>query len=70
MVLRRVQRMGVTQDLLDTASTMPPQALRCSEAIHLASALAIKPALIAFVAYDKRLLAAAREAGLPTATPA
>lgn len=70
MALRRVQRIGLTQDLLDTAATLPPQALRSSDAIHLASALALKRALSAFVAYDKRLLAAAREAGLPTTTPA
>jgi uncharacterized protein len=70
MVLRRIQRVAITQDLLDTASTLPPQVLRSSDAIHLASALAIKKALSAFVAYDKRLLAAAREAGLPTASPA
>lgn len=70
MILRRIQRIAVTQDLLDTASTLPPQALRSSDAIHLASALAVKRALSAFVAYDKCLLAAAREAGLRTATPA
>jgi uncharacterized protein len=70
MVLRRVQRVGLTQDLLDTAATLPPQALGTSEAIHLASALALKQTVSAFVAYDKRLLAAAREAGLPTTTPA
>ncbi|MGE5288505.1 MAG: hypothetical protein ACM3ML_15160 [Micromonosporaceae bacterium] len=40
------------------------------DAIHVAPALAVKKDLAAFVSYDKRLLAAAREAGLPIASPA
>ena len=47
-----------------------PQALRLSHAIHLASALAVKRDLTAFVAYDDKLVAAAKEAGLPVASPA
>jgi predicted nucleic acid-binding protein len=40
------------------------------DAIHLASALVLRRELTSFVSYDKRLLAAARDAGLPTASPA
>lgn len=69
-VLRRIQRIGLTQDLLDTASTLPPQLLRSSDSIHLASALALKRSVSAFVAYDKRLLKAATDAGLRVAAPA
>jgi len=52
------------------AAGVRPPTLRVIDAIHLASALAIRQELTAFVAYDKRLLAAARTAGLPTASPA
>lgn len=68
-LMRRVQRLGMPVDLLDTAATIPPQMLRSSDAIHLATAFSIKRDLTAFVAYDKRLLAAARELQLPTACP-
>ncbi len=44
--------------------------LRAIDAIHLASALVLRRELTTFVSYDKRLLAAAKEAGLPTASPA
>jgi predicted nucleic acid-binding protein len=69
-LMRRVQRLGMSKDLLDTAATVPPQMLRSGDAIHLATALTIKHHLKAFVAYDKRLLAAAQGLGLPTASPA
>jgi hypothetical protein len=61
---------SLSAEILDNAATLPPQRLSPTDAIHLASALAIKRDLSAFVAYDKRLLEAAREAGLPTASPA
>ena len=53
----------------EAAGVRPPSAAPL-DAIHLASALAIRRELTAFVAYDKRLLAAAKDAGLPTASPA
>lgn len=40
------------------------------EAIHLASAQRLASTLTAFVSYDRRLLAAAGEVGLPTTMPA
>jgi uncharacterized protein len=69
-LMRRVQRLDMSTDLLDTAGTIPPQILHSGDAIHLATALSIKQYLMAFVAYDKRLLAAAGGIGLPTASPA
>lgn len=69
-LMRRVQQLGMSADILDTAGTIPPQILRSGDAIHLASALSIKHYLTAFVAYDKKLLAAADGIGLPTASPA
>ena len=55
--------------MLSKAAGGRPPTLRVIDAIHLASALAIRRELTAFVAYDKRLLAAAKAAGLPTASP-
>jgi predicted nucleic acid-binding protein len=69
-LVRRIGRVSLSNEVLDNAATLPPQRLGTADAIHLASALAIRRDLSAFVAYDKRLLDAAAEAGLPTASPA
>ena len=69
-MIRRVSVVSLTHDLLDNAATLPPGGLSTSSAIHLASALAIKRDLTAFVCYDKRLADAAEAAGLPVAAPA
>jgi predicted nucleic acid-binding protein len=68
-LVRRIGRVALSTEVLDNAATLPPQRLGPTDAIHLASALAIRRDLSAFVAYDKRLLDAAAEAGLPTASP-
>jgi predicted nucleic acid-binding protein len=69
-LVRRIGRVALSTEVLDNAATLPPQRLGPADAIHLASALAIRRDLSAFVGYDKRLLDAAAEAGLPTASPA
>lgn len=69
-VIRRSTEIEVTDSVLSKAASVRPAILRDVDAIHLASALILRPDLTAFVAYDKRLLAAAREAGLPVASPA
>jgi hypothetical protein len=68
-IIRRIGRVALSYDVLDNAATLPPGRLDNAEAIHLASALAIRRDLVSFVAYDKRLLDAAREAGLPVDSP-
>lgn len=68
-IIRRIGRVSLTNDILDNAATVPPQKLGTAGAIHLASALAIRRDLVSFVAYDTRLLHAAKEAGLPVASP-
>jgi predicted nucleic acid-binding protein len=68
-VIRRIAQVTLTADVLDNSATLPPQTLGSAQAIHLASALALKRDLIAFVAYDRRLLAAASKAGLPVESP-
>jgi hypothetical protein len=49
-----------------------PQPLKAAQhdAIHLAAATSVRAGLSAFVTYDKRLAAAAGEAGLPALSPA
>lgn len=68
--VRGVEKVALSTDVLDLAATLPPSSLRSVNAIHVASALSVRRDLEAFVSYDKRLLAAAEQAGLPTASPA
>lgn len=81
-VARRVRREreaeeqldGVTwieldQDIVQLAARVDPPELRSLDALHLATALSIRAHVGAFIAYDRRLLEAARAAGLVTASP-
>jgi predicted nucleic acid-binding protein len=68
--MKGVERVELSTRVLDTAATLAPPGLRSVDAIHLASALALRGDLTAFVAYDQRLLAAADDLGLPTVSPA
>ena len=47
------------------ARAVQPATVRSLDAIHLGTALQSRPGLTSFVTYDKRLLDAARTAGLP-----
>ena len=62
---------AVDREILRSAAALASQVLRPLDAIHLASALAIRPDAI--LVYDSRLGGAAAEAGLrveaPGATP-
>jgi predicted nucleic acid-binding protein len=51
------------------AAALPSPALRSLDAIHLASALVLGESLHRLLAYDERLLQAARAAGLEVAAP-
>ncbi|HEU0088360.1 MAG TPA: type II toxin-antitoxin system VapC family toxin [Pseudonocardiaceae bacterium] len=53
----------------DVAQSTGSFALRTLDAIHLASALSVRAELTAFCCYDRRLLDAAGDAGLPVHTP-
>lgn len=55
--------------VLDLARTLPPAVLRSLDAIHLATAKLAGEALDHLITYDKRMLAAAHAADLPTASP-
>lgn len=68
-LLRRLDLVRVGPAVLDRAGQQPPTSLRSLDAIHLVTALTLGPDLSFLVAYDHRLLAAARDAGLPVASP-
>lgn len=70
LVTRRIAEIRLTDEVLRKAAALRPPWLRATQAVQIASALTIRRELSAFVAYDKRLLTAARDAGLPTASPA
>lgn len=56
--------------IAEVAAGIAPPALRSLDAIHLASALAVREELDAVVTYDARLADAARTAGLKVVAPA
>jgi predicted nucleic acid-binding protein len=59
----------ITPEVRSLARTLPPPSLRSLDAIHLATALALGSDLGVFVAYDRRLLDAAADAGLTVKSP-
>jgi uncharacterized protein len=65
----RLNTMPVSKKVLVRAAAFQPAELRSLDAIHLASALELRPHLRALVAYDARLVEAARAARLPIECP-
>jgi predicted nucleic acid-binding protein len=59
----------LTRELQDAAGAQGPPKLRSLDAIHLASALSLSDELGPVIAYDRRLITAARAAGLDTLSP-
>ena len=71
-VLAKLNRVPMDDTVLATAAAYQDPMLRTLDAIHLASAQTLVLEglpLTALVTYDKRLLAAAADAGLATAAP-
>lgn len=61
----------LTRDVCDRAGALGPRArLRSLDALHTAAAVSLGRALAAFVAYDQRLIDAARHVSLPVSSPA
>lgn len=60
----------VSTRVLSAAAALEQPFLRTLDAIHLATAATVRTGLSAFVTYDKRLAAAAQDAGLPVRSPA
>jgi predicted nucleic acid-binding protein len=65
----RLSTVPLTRELLASAAALQPPGLRSLDAVHLASALAVRGQLRAFVAYDDRLVDAARAHDLPVERP-
>lgn len=68
-VLRRVAQIGIGQPILEAAAELDPPALRTLDAIHLATALSLGPALGALVTYDRRLHGAAADLEIDVLSP-
>lgn len=60
---------GLEPQIAAASATIGPPALRTLDAIHLASAAALGSDLEAFVTYDRHLAEAARDRGMPVASP-
>ncbi|MDD9371325.1 MAG: hypothetical protein PV358_14495 [Acidimicrobiales bacterium] len=65
----RLATVPLTRRVLSSAAALQPPGLRSLDAVHLVSALALRGPLRAFVAYDDRLLDAARARNLPVERP-
>jgi uncharacterized protein len=68
--LRTVALIELTSEIRDRAVAIEPTSLRSLDAIQLATALALGDELESLVAYDKRLVEAARANGLDVVSPA
>jgi uncharacterized protein len=68
-VLDEIDLIDLDQRIRILARTVQPVTVRSLDAIHLGTALQSRPGLTSFVTYDKRLLDAARAAGLPVDSP-
>jgi predicted nucleic acid-binding protein len=60
---------AIDDDIVEAAMNEPDRGLRSLDAIHLATARILGEDLDALVSYDDRLLKAASDAGLATASP-
>jgi uncharacterized protein len=67
--LRALGLRAASDEILDRAESLEPKSLRALDALHLACALELQPALDAFLCYDRRLADAARAHGLPVLAP-
>ena len=63
-VLRSIALVPVDQAILREAATLTPVSLRSLDAVHLASALSLRPDVDALISYDAHLARAATAAGL------
>ena len=69
-VLARVALVDADRRILAAAAALDPPALRTLDAIHLATALAVRDDLAALVTYDRRLRTAAERVHLDVLAPA
>jgi predicted nucleic acid-binding protein len=69
MLISQLDLIPLSSGLLNEASDVDEPLLRTLDAVHLASALSIQADLADFVAYDNRLVAAAKAAGIESIRP-
>jgi uncharacterized protein len=69
-LLAMIEVFELDTGVADRAASVGPTWLRALDAIHLATALELGDGLGAFITYDDRLTAAAREVGLRVVRPA
>ncbi|MGH3977425.1 MAG: type II toxin-antitoxin system VapC family toxin [Pseudonocardiaceae bacterium] len=69
LLLAGLDTIPLSEHVADVAQTTGSATLRPLDAIHLASALSVRDELTAFCCYDRRLLDAAGDAGLPVHVP-
>jgi predicted nucleic acid-binding protein len=68
-VLARVALVEVDRQILTTAAALDPPTLRTLDAVHIATALALREDLGGLVSYNHRLTAAAERAHLEVMAP-
>jgi predicted nucleic acid-binding protein len=68
-VLGSFEILDLDQPVADEAARVRPVGLRALDAVHVASARELGAELEALVTYDRRMIEAARGAGLPVASP-
>jgi predicted nucleic acid-binding protein len=68
-VMARIALVDVDRRILVAAAALDPSTLRTLDAIHLATALAVREDLATIVTYDRRLAAAAERAHLEVSVP-
>lgn len=68
-VLARVELVRLNERLLAAAGELRPAELRSLDAIHLATAQELGSDLSQLISYDERMLNAANQLGLTTASP-
>jgi predicted nucleic acid-binding protein len=68
-LLNKLDTVTLTRQLLDDAGTLLPLRLRSLDAIHLAAAQRAGDSLRAVITYDTRMLSAAADLGISTASP-
>jgi predicted nucleic acid-binding protein len=70
LLLADVTQVDISSTVIESASRLSDPLLRSLDAIHLATALLIREDVEILLAYDDRLLTAAKAHGLPVAAPA
>lgn len=68
-LVNRLDTVTLTRQLLDDAGTLLPLRLRSLDAIHLAAAQRAGDSLRTVITYDARMLSAAADLGISTASP-